>query len=240
MAKKRAYHKSNKQLRQERKRAQRKAFYDQHRKTILITAVSAIVALILIVLAVDYFYVSEGAMRTFLGNLCGVEDSMVIREVNGNYYELARMETPEGYQPEAYVSAFTADDREQLLYFVAEDDSRLINNVYVAGVKEKKGADMVAELTASSSAYYAMVSDPKSAQIGGYDVNYFFAHTLYSSSEEDQYSALLVMYVDTVQNSTVLVNCATSAMAEADLPTEEAMLAEAEIILSGLTLPEGV
>ena len=240
MAKNRAYHKSSKQIREDRKRAQRKAFIEKNRKQLIIAAIVAVVAIVAIAFAVDYFYMPGGSLRQFMGKVYGVEDNMVVREMNGNYYEFARMDVPEGFKEEEYTS-FTAKDMEKQFYFAAEDENRAIDSVYVVGVKEKTGEHMVAELTVSSSAsYYSMMSEPRKAQIAGFDVNYFYAQSDGEMADTAECNAFLVMYVDTIQGSSVLVNCSGAAETVADLPTEEAMLAEAENILSSLTLPAGV
>lgn len=240
MAKNRAYHKSNKQIREERKRAQRKAFVEKNKKQLIIAGIAAVIALVLLIIALDYFVTPGGSLRMFMGKLEEVPQNMVVRELNGHYFEFATMDAPEGYRAEEFASSFTSDDREQLLYFVTDDENRVINNVYVAGVKEKTGANMVAELTASVTAsYYTSVSEPRNAQIGGHEVNYFYAHSPLGAGDGTEFGSLLVMYVDTVHDSSVLINCSTASFPdEASLPTEEAMLAEVDAILSHLKLPQ--
>ena len=87
---------------------------------------------------------------------------------------------------------------------------------------------------------YETCTEPREAEIAGHKVNYIYATSpMYDENGQpaDESFAMLIMYADTIRNSTILVSC-TSAQATDDLlPTEETLAAEAEQILSCLQLP---
>lgn len=225
---------------EEKKLAARRAFYKAHQKQIITGIAAAVIAIIVIVLAVDYFYTPGGSIRSFMGNLIGVKDNAVIRQIDGNYYEFATMDAPAGYAEEPYTLSNSSDSKEQHKYFVAQDETKAIQEVYVTGVKQQRGADMVKQLTTTSGegSYYENASDPRTATIAGHEVNYFYSQTAVTSAENSDYCAMLVTYVDTIKDSSVLVSCTSADMKQEDLPGEEAMVAELEAIYAGLKLPE--
>ena len=79
-----------------------------------------------------------------------------------------------------------------------------------------------------------------SALAGMLLVNYAFTFPYFALNfliPSNFYSAL-VMYVDTVQDSCILVNCSSAYTALEEIPTEEQMLAEAEPIFACLKVAE--
>lgn len=220
------------------KQAKRLAIWQQYKKQIIIGAAAAIAAIIVLALAIDFFYMPAGSLRTFMGKPTITDETSLVRGMNGHYFELAKMSAPEGYAPADYGVDMTQDPYENFFYFVAEDDTRAIKDVYVSGVEGRTGADMVASL--SSSGVYETCSEPREAEIAGHKVNYLYATSpTYDENGQpaEESFAMLIMYADTIRNSSVLLSC-TSAQATPDLlPTEEALVADAEQILASLQLP---
>jgi len=223
-----------------RKEAERRAQYKQYRKPVLIGLGIVVAAVIVIVLAVDFFHVPNGSVREFMGQLIGVNETSLIRKMEGDglHYELGRMETPAGYTPEVYeLFATSPDSKEQNRYFVTDDASKAIQNVYVSGVREQTSAQMLENLKAQGS-YYAMMTDPVQVQISGHDVSYIYVQSGASDTDASVMTAQLIAYVDTVQNSCVLVNCSSAKGAVETLPTAEQMVAELEPLFACLTIPQ--
>lgn len=220
------------------KQAKRLAIWQQYKKQIIIAAVAVVAAIIVLALAIDYFYVPSGSLRTFLGKPEGIDETSVVREMNGNYYEFARMTTPEGYEVADYGMELSDDPNERYLYFETADEARAINNVYVCGVEDRTGSEMLSTL--STSGIYTNFTEPQKKTIGGVEVDCMYTCTELSDEEGNpsgEFYASLIMYADTIKDSTVLVNCSSSRVPEEELPTEEAMYAEIEAILSCLTMP---
>lgn len=222
---------------EEQKLAKRQAFYQQHKKQLWAGAIAAVAAIVLICLAVDFFYCPGGSMRMFLGQLMGVEENAIIRNLGSTksplYFDFGSFDAPEGYKLDPDYNP-PSDKNEQNFYYYTEDEERAIHDVFVTGVKNKTGAEMVE--TISNSGMYTFISEKRTAEIAGHPVTYLYAQGNPSSEDSSIYYALLIMYVDTLQDSSVLLNCASHRVALEELPTEEAMLAETEGILSKLTV----
>lgn len=227
-----------------RREAKRRAFYEAHKKPIITGCIAVAVALVLIIIACDFFITPGGSMRLFMGNLLGAEENAIIREVkDGRYYTLANMDVPEGYAVDEYDVLGTLEDHAQTRYFVDQSGEKVINSVYVSGVKDQTGEAMVNLL--ATGGYYESNGEAGKAEIAGHTVNYLYTQSnvnmAAAEGEElpDEYFASLIMYVDSIQNSSILLSCnSVEKLPKAELPTEEAMLAEAEAILSCLTIPQ--
>ena len=220
------------------KQAKRLAIWQQYKKQIIIGAAAAVAAIILLILAIDFFYMPAGSLRTFMGKPSITDETSIVRGMNGHYFELGKMSAPEGYAPADYGVDMTQDPYENFFYFVAEDESRAINNVYVAGVEERTGAEMVASL--ATSGVYATCTEPREAEIAGHKVNYIYATSpTYDENGQpaEESFAMLIVYADTIRNSTILLSCTSSQATPDLLPTEETLVAEAEQILAALQLP---
>ncbi len=216
------------------KLAKRREIWQKHQKQIIAGAVIAVVAIIVLALAIDYFYVPAGATRTFLGSPIGLSENALVRNIENRYYEFGYVNAPEGYAAADYGMDMTSDPHETFFYFETADESRAVNNVYVSGVENRKAADMVSMLT--TSGLYNTITEGKTVEIGGKEVSYVYTQSPISDEADAPYFSSLVMYVDTIADSCVLVTCSSAHMAQADLPTEEAMLAETEVIFSALTI----
>ena len=220
------------------KQAKRLAFWQQYKKQIIIGAAAAVAAIILLVLAIDFFYMPAGSLRTFMGKPSDVSETAIVRGIGKHYYELGNMTTPEGYASADYGMDMTSDPYENFFYYETEDESRAVNNVYVCGVEEKTGADMVATL--AGAGIYETVSEARQVEIAGKKVDYIYAtSSVYDENSQptDMAYSMLICYADTIRNSTVLVNCSSAQVLKDQIPTEEALLAEAEVILGNLQLP---
>lgn len=220
------------------KQAKRLAFWQQYKKQIILGTVAAIVAIVALVLLVDYVYMPSGSIRTFLGKPLGGDETSIVREMNGHYFEFAKMEQPEGYEVADYGMQLSQDPEEKYRYFETADEARAIKSVYVSGVEERQGTEMLDSL--SGMGLYTVFNGPTTAEIGGKTVYYAYTDTALKDEngvETGDHYASLIAYVDTIRDSSVLVSCGSAQVAAELLPTEEAMVAELEGILSSLQLP---
>lgn len=218
----------------------RQDFYAAHKKQIITGIVAAIVAIVLIWVGVDYFYTPGGSIRMFMGNLIGVEENWLVRNMGTTkkplFFKFGEVDAPEGYTLDND-SEYTvkSENQEQSFYYIADDETATIQNVYFAGVKEKTGAEMIETVT--SSGMYTSISEGKTTEIAGMPIQYVYA-TMADSSDSTLFSSLLVMYADTVKDSSVLINCTSFRGTEDGIPGEEAMLAAAESLVSCLKLSQ--
>lgn len=218
------------------KLAKRRAFFEKYKKQLLIAAAAAVAAILVIALAWDFFYVPNGSLRTFMGEVQGIQPNSLVRNIDGLYYEVGRMDAPEGYVAADYGVEMNLDKKEQNLYFENTVEGAAVSNVYVAAVANRTGSDMVKLL--SQSGMYEVAVEGLDVQVGDHTVNYVYCQNPANLEEEnpEEYYAMLVAYVDNGKGACIMVN-ATSANALKDaLPTEEAMAAELEVILESLTI----
>lgn len=220
------------------KQAKRLAIWQQYKKQIIIGAVAAIVAIVLLILAIDFFYMPAGSLRTFMGKPSDISENAIVRGIGKHYYELGQVTAPEGYAPADYGMELSSDPYENYFYYETEDETRAVNNIYVSGVENKNGKEMLDVL--SGSGLYETVSQKTDVELGGHKVNYLYA-TSPAYGEDSQptgeYYSMLIVYADTVAHSSVLFNCTSALHLPEELPTEEAMVAEADVLLASLQLP---
>lgn len=228
---------TRKKREEEQKLAKRQEFYQQHKKQLWTAAIAAVAAIVLIWLAVDFFYCPGGSMRMFLGKLMNVEDNAIIRNLGSTksplYFDFGSFDAPEGYTSDPDYNP-PSDKNEHNFYYYTDDEERVIREVFVTGVKEKTGAEMAE--TVINSGMYLSTSEKRTAEIAGHPVTYLYAQGNPSADDSSVYYAVLIMYVDTVKDSSVLINCTSQRGALEELPTEEAMVADAETILANLTV----
>lgn len=221
-----------------RKLAERQAKYQQNKKQIWTAVAAAALALVLIIIAVDFFYTPNGSMRVFFGQLMGVKDNAIVgRTQDDLYYTYGYMNTPEGYTPEEFmIYSNTSNRKDQDFYYVAQDEANPVRSIYVTSVEGRSAEEMLSSLMGYTT--YDTMTEAKTVTLAGHEVHYMYA-TDTSEMEEtmDQVYSLLAMYVDTIQDSCILVNTTTPYYATMEeVPTEETLLAAAEGILANLTL----
>lgn len=219
---------------EEKKLAARKAYWDAHKKQILTIGGIVLAAIIALCLIIDYCYVPSYAVRDFMGNLVDANENALIRELDGRYYELATFDAPEGYAPAESNMGILTDEKETYFYLETEDETKAVQTVYTIGVKDRTAADMLTMVAGSFN--YEVQTENKNVTIGGHDVHYFYSQGLVSEETPDIFTASLTCYVDTIKDSCVLVSLGSKEAALEELPTEEAMLAEAEAIFAALQI----
>ena len=219
---------------EEQKLAQRKAYWESHKKQILTLAAAVVAVIAVLALIIDFVYVPAYSVRDVMGNLVNAKENALIREIDGRYYEFGTMDTPAGYVAADYGMAMTSDENETLFYYEAAEEGKAAVSAYLIGVKERTAADMVEAISATFN--YEELSELKNATIAGHDVHYFYSKGLLSETEPDIYTANITAYVDTIKDSCVLVSLASEKGALDALPTEEALLADAEAVFAALTI----
>jgi len=219
---------------EEKKIAQQKAYWEAHKKQILTIAAIAVVAIIAMALVIDYLYVPSNSVRDFMGNLIDTKENAIIREIDGRYYELGTMDQPAGYEAADYGIEMTSDEKETYFYYEAVEEGKAVDSAYVIGVKERTAAAMLEAISLTFN--YEEQTENKQVSIGGHDVHYFYSKGMQSEENPDIYAATITAYIDTIKNSCVLVSLSSEDGTLDTLPTEEAMLAEAEAIFASLTI----
>ncbi len=231
---------------QRQKAAQRQAFWAQHKKPIIISAVAAVAAIVLIFLGCKLFIGPGGSIPNFFGTLRGVQDNWIVTNTgttsSPRYYKMGEYDAPQGYtlDPDYNVSS---DKLNQSLYFNADSQDAVISTIYLSGVKDVSAAEQLDKVL--DYGMYQESSGPLSGTLGGHEASY--AYFLYSTTENapedasleelEGYAGLCV-YIDTVQDSCVLVMLNSATASLADAPSQETLLAAAEELVARLTIPQ--
>lgn len=241
-------HKRNQQkIADERAKQKEKEFIQKYGKQILIGVLAAIVVIVAIWLGCKFFVGPGGSIPNWFGTLRNVEEDWLIANTGSankpKYFKLGEYTAPEGYTlDEDY--GLSADALAQSQYYTANDENAVAQALYVSGVGGIKAEQQVA----SAMYFFPENSGAKQAEIAGYDVHYVYLTTANAQydeqgnvieipEEEQTGSSALAMYINSVQDSCVLMMIQTAEdIAKADIPTEETLLAEAEKFLPLLSV----
>ncbi len=188
------------------------------------------------------------------GKPVGLQDNWLVincaeRGEKEEFYHLADFDVPEGFHKDDY-SAY--DEFAKQDFFCSADDENgyngVVSNFYVSAAKNTTAAAYVERLLGLGM--HKSAGEPTAATIAGKDVHYVYmvfddSATKYdalgiaipSKFQNPAYSALCV-YMDTPQGSSVSCMINGLTCETEDVADEATLLAQAEIILSGLTLME--
>lgn len=233
-----------------RKQAKNKAIWDAHGKQIIIAAVALALAIIVIWLGCKWFIGPSGSLPNFFGNLRTVESDWLVTNTGSSskptYFKMGEMTNPEGYTLDPDFSA-TSDSKNQTFYYTCDDETSAVKSVYVAGVANKTAAEMMETVTGYG--YFYDSGEVKSANIAGHDVQYCYfvygdSETAATSTDADGNQVTeyvngygsLTMYIDSVEDSCVLLLLNGYVTDLAEVATEEELLAAAEALLPNLTV----
>ncbi len=216
------------------------AYYRQHRKQVLVTAAAVIAAVVVLWLGGKLLIGPGGSIPNFFGNLVGAKDNWLIINTAKDgkaprYHHLADFELPAGYHLDDF-SVFD-DGMQQDFYCVADDENSPVRDVYISGAKNMVAAEYPGILL--SYQMHTEATEPGPATIAGID-GYTVCLTFDKSSTDGEGMGYrsLCMYIETAKNACISVMISSPTLPMAQLPDEAALRAEAENILSGLTLVE--
>lgn len=204
------------------------AWLSANKKKVVIIAVIAVVLIAGLCLGV----------KAATNPLKGKQDNWLILDVSAdskspNYQHLADFEIPAGYTRNDY--SLYKDGVQQDFSCIADDESLVVQDVYVTGAK----GIVASEYPATVLAYgiHKEAGEPRTLTINGAECS-----ALYLISDESEWDgegmaiAHMSFYFDTGWDACVSATFRSGTMAFDQLPDEATMLAEAEAILSGLTL----
>lgn len=242
-------HKRNQQkIADQKAKAREKEFIQKYGMKILIGVVAAIVAIVAIWLCCKWFVGPGGSIPNWFGTLRNVEEDWIITNTGTTskprYYKFGEYTAPEGYTLDPEYNG-SSDKLNQFQYYNANDEAAPVQTLYVSGVK---GVDAQTQLNTILT-YYTENGGAKQATIAGHDAHYAYIvmdttvdqtdeeGNVIETAEEDKLGAsFMVAYVDTVQDSCVLVMLNTAEGPKANVVTEDVLLAELEKVMANLTL----
>ena len=242
-------HKRNQQKIADAKAQQKqKEFIDKYGKQILIGVAAAIVVIVAIWLGCKWFVGPGGSIPNWFGTLRNVEENWIIANLNNNdsprYYKMGEYEAPEGYTKVEDDGLYT-DKLVQTQAYVADDENAVVQEMYVAGVRNISAAEQINTVLG----YYTNSSEAKQATIAGFDVHYgYITYDTTPITYDDQGNPAevadedrtgnsgLCMYIDGIKDSCVLVMLYGKEGPLAEVTTMEALEGEMEKFLTKLTI----
>lgn len=210
----------------------------QRRKQTLLIAAAVIAAVVVLWLGSKLLIGPGGSIPNFFGNLVGAKENWLIintaqDDKEPRYYHLADFEIPAGYHLDDY-SVFD-DGMQQDFLCVADDENSPVRDVYVSGSKNIVAAEYPDIVLSYQLHMEATKPGPATiAGIDGYTVCLTFDNSEAGGAGTGYRS--LCMYIETAKNACVSVILNSPTLPIGQLPDEAALRAEAETILSGLTL----
>lgn len=242
-------HKRNQQkIADAKAKAKQKEFFQKYGKQVIIGVVAAIVVIVAIWLGCKWFVGPGGSIPNWFGTLRNVEENWIVTNTGTTsrpkYFKLGEYNAPEGYTLDPDYNG-SSDPLNQAQYYNANDEAAPVTSLYVSGVKNTSAEDMLASVLV----LYGENTGAKQATIGGHDVHYAYVsmdttvdemdeegNVIETPEENKTGTSMLVMYIDTVQNSSILVMLGTDEGPLADIVSEEVLMAEAERVLPLLTI----
>lgn len=213
-------------------------FVKQHRKQVLIAAAAVLTAILMLWLGCKALIGPGGSIPNFFGHLMGAQDSWLIINTaqdgkSPRYQHLADFDVPAGYHLDNF-SVFD-DGMQQDFYCVADDEASPVRDVYISGAKNMVAAEYPGILL--SYQMHKEATEPGPATIAGID-GYTVCLTFDESDTDGEGMGYrsLCMYIQTDKDACISVMISSPTLPMAELPDEAALRAEAETILSGLTL----
>ncbi len=237
--------------------AQGAAWLRTNKKQALTIALAAAAVIVIVWLGCKWFFGPGGSLPNFFGYIRGVEDSWVVTDLNPRtnqnsgssnvdsaprsktprYFHLATLAPLEGFTQDVGFT-FNPDEINQDQHYTANEKTGPVESVYVFGIAnktaEKHAADMVGVMNMSD-----LSSDVILQQIGGYDTRYvYFVY----DQEPDETGAVteayasLCMCIDTTEDACLLVVLNSYILPKEEVPTADALAAEAEAVLKNLTV----
>lgn len=218
--------------------AKRRAWWQENGKRVAIITVVAVVVLAAVFVLCKYNFGPGGSIPNFFGKLIGVEDSWIVGNVADDsetprYFRLGAYEAPEGYE-KSYFAAHS-DELVQDQYYSDASGEKAIQDIYLSHVQGLTGEEQLANLS-----MYTMNLENSGAQkgtIAGQEADYMYiVFDQDDVSGEGTASASLCIYFATPYDAVVSAMISSRTVPEAQVPSLETMLAEAETMLAGLTL----
>lgn len=226
------YEKNEKLRAQAQKRKARQAQSSQAKSWLKQNPLKAAIAAVVVIAVIVLVWLG---CKALFNPLRGQQDNWLIFDVTGkeNFQHVANFDVPAGYTKTGY-SLYT-DGVSQDFYCEAEDETVLVQDVYVTGAKGVNAADYPATVLAYG--LHKEAGEPRTLTINGVECS-----ALYLVSDESEYSgdglgiAHMSFYFDIDGSACVSATFRSGTLPFEELPDEETLLAAAEAILTGLTM----
>ncbi len=238
-------------------KAKSAAWLKSHPQRAALTAFAVVAAAVLVWLGCKWCFGPGGSIPNFFGHLRGVEDTWVVTDLNPRsnqnrnssavdgaprsktprFFHLATLQPLEGFTHDTDFPAMTHETNQEQ-HYIANAADGVLESVYVFGIAnktaEKHMSDALNTLSISN-----ITGEVVQATIGGFDTHY--SYFVYDQEKDENGMAAeaygsLCLCIDTTRDACVMVILNSPVLPKADVPTADALLAEAERVLANLTV----
>ncbi|MBQ2952832.1 MAG: hypothetical protein IJE07_04690 [Clostridia bacterium] len=230
----------------QKKKAEDKAARENRVFYALIFATLAIIAAVFLF----NFLKDELTLPTEIRNTASIQDNWLVIDSDNTtrkrYHHPASFDAPAGYVPGESVFSSTGESHAftkyndgicRDFYLLAEDENAVVNAIYVDAASELTAAGYVDNIlslytNALSETTTATPGEPFTATIAGREALCLYLHY----AEDEGHYGVLVCAFDAPRN--VCVNALLSGRytTAEEVQTQEQLLAQAEVLLAGLTI----
>ena len=237
-----AHRKNMERAKAQEQSAKRKAFLKKYRKLFTFGIPTLVVLVIGIWLIIKATTGPSGSIPNFFGNLQGVQEDWIVTnqgtDSKPRYYKMGTFEKPEGYTRDSGFNV-SSDKADQTFYYTADDETAVIQSIYVSGVRNKTAREML-DTIVNYSMFYGepLISEEP---IAGHEAKWVLGmlnddENATEESEPEIGHRQITIYIDSVQNACILALLSTQSTALDEIPSDEEVRAAAEKLLAHLTV----
>lgn len=233
---------------------QRRDWWNRYKKPVIALVAAAAAVLLIALIVINTVWGPGFSLPVRNGAIAGLQPDWIVTNTNPRtnanygssnvdaadygsaprYYHLATLSPIAGFtRDEAY--DLDARSLNQDLHYIADDEGGVISAVYVFGIPNKTAAKHIGDLVSVMS-LSEITAEIREASVAGHQSTC----TVFTYKQEDGVSAYrsLCVCIDTPRDACVLAVLNSPVLPMEQLPTDEAMLAEAERILPNLTIAQ--
>lgn len=224
--------------------ARRKAWWDAHLKHVIIGIAAAVAVVLLVVLGWNLY--TDSLLPVEIKNLSAVEDNWLVIDTDNTtrtrYHHPASFTMPEGFTKSEFSTYNDGIQRD--FYCIADSEDSLVENIYIAAASELNAETYIqrvidnAPLSLSDENTQVQNAEPLKGVVAGKEATYIYL--TYSTGEGENATAYSCVFVAFDAPRNVVVHAVVSSRSGAPeaVPSVDALLAEAETLLAGLTIVE--
>lgn len=223
--------------------AQRKAWWDANGKKLLIAAIAAVVILAAVIIGVNIS--RENALPKEIGSIAEIQDNWLVIDVDPKvgkrYHHPASFDIPQGYSKAEFTKYNDGVARD--FYLQADDENAAVSTIYVDAAASLTASEYIQRLLdtnvgALSENTTTQAGEPFQATIAGKQAECLYMVYTVGTGEDAQAFGCLFTGFDAPSNVSVLATVNGAYATPDTVQSVEALLAEAETLLAGLTIVE--
>ncbi|MBQ7848947.1 MAG: hypothetical protein IJ343_04415 [Clostridia bacterium] len=227
--------------RRQAEEARKKEWWDMHFKHVLIAVIAAVVLLIAGIVAYNLY--TDSLLPARIGNLNDIQEDWLVIDtdntVRKRYHHPASFTVPEGYTKSDFTTR--SDGVQRDFHCNAASEDQLVESFFISAYSELTAEEYIERVIAnapnalSDENMKVANAEPLKGVVAGKDASYLYM--TYSRDENTAYSCLFVAY-DAPRDVVVSSVLSSRDSAPDAVPSADALLAEAETLLAGLTIVE--